>query len=197
MEYQNEHQRHMAILEAAMPYIAPKNRHAIELFLQADTFAQLVQKGSGHDLKAAESDTHTDFQPNPQDMLVTIGQFLTPKESDIVQTILNFINAQKLFQNYSDFVHTQSATASSDLSASAVPNNNANAGNPFSLIFQLINGLGSLGRSLGAINESRDSSQQNIMKDFLLSQLNPEQKATFEQFQNIMYNENKEHYESI
>lgn len=191
MEYKNEHQRHMAILEAAMPYIAPQNRHAIELFLQADTFAQLVQNGSGSDLEAAENREQTDFQPNLQDMLLNIKQFLTPKESDMVQTILNVINAQKLFQNYSDFVHAQSATVSSsdtsDLSASAIPHN---ISSPFQLIFQLVNGLGSFGRGFGVVNGSSEPSEQNMMKDFLLSQLSPDQKATFEQLQNIMYNEN-------
>lgn len=191
MDYKNEHQRHMAILEAAMPYLAPGNRHAIEVFLQADTFARLVQNGSENDLEAAENSKHSHFQANPQDMLIHIQQYLTPKESDIVQTMLNFINAQKLFQNYSDFIRTQDMTADTEhtpeLSASALPHN---INNPFQLIFQLINGLGSLGRGFSSFAGNNDPSQQNLMKDFLFSQLNPEQKATFEQLQNIMYNEN-------
>lgn len=51
----------------------------------------------------------------------------------------------------------------------------------------MINGLGSLGRGLNA--SSNNASQGNLLQDFLLSQLNPEQKMTFEQLRNIMYNE--------
>jgi hypothetical protein len=151
MEYKNEHQRQMAILEAASPYVTPANRHAIELLLQADSLVQLAQHRGGNDLEAAENkEQSAPFQPNPQEMLLNIQRFLTPMEAEVVQTILNFMNAQKLFQNYSEFVRTHSDSV---------------------------------------MAAGTDSSQQNMLQAFLLSQLNPEQKATFEQLQNIMYNE--------
>ena len=105
MEYKNEHQRRMAILEASLPYVSPGNRHAFELLLQADSLIQLANHAGDSDLEAAEdTGDAVPFRPNPQEMLLNIQKFLTPRESDIVQTILNFMNAQKLFQNYSDFV---------------------------------------------------------------------------------------------
>ena len=145
MEYQNNRQRHLAILEAAMPYVAPESRHAIQMLLQTESLIHLAQQGtdsSDYALEAAEDSQSS--QNNVKDMLLHIQEYLTPRESDLVQTILNFMNAGTLFQNYREF----------------------------------------------ARRHGRETpSQNNMMRDFLLSQLNPEQKATFEQLQNIMYNE--------
>ena len=187
MEYKNEHQRRMAILEASLPYVSPGNRHAFELLLQADSLIQLANHAGDSDLEAAEdTGDAVPFRPNPQEMLKKKKKFLTPRESDIVQTILNFMNAQKLFQNYSDFVHSQSGNTEENIGFSAASSSITT--NPLQMLFQLINGLGSMGRGLSAASGS-DSSQQNMLREFLFSQLNPEQKATFEQLQNIMYNE--------
>lgn len=144
MEYENNHQRQMAILEAAMPYVAPESRHAIQMLLQTESLIQLARQGgdSGYALEAAEH--NQSGQPNIKEMLLHIQEYLTPRESDLVQTILNFMNAGTLFQNYREFAQMH-------------------------------------GRETPA--------QNNMMRDFLMSQLNPEQKATFEQMQNIMYNE--------
>ncbi len=99
MEYKNEHQRRMAILEASLPYVSPGNRHAFELLLQADSLIQLANHAGDSDLEAAEdTGDAVPFRPNPQEMLLNIQKFLTPRESDIVQTILNFMNAQKFTQ---------------------------------------------------------------------------------------------------
>ncbi len=187
MEYKNEHQRQMAILEAAIPYVAPENRHAIELLLQADSFVQLARHNGVSDLEAAEENGgNAPFEPNPQEMLLNIQKFLTPRESDVVQTILNFMNAQKLFQNYSEFINAQEGSSGGNAGPSSVFSNNAF--NPMQILFQMINGIGSLGRGFSAASSESGQAQQDLLKDFLLSQLNPEQKATFEQLQNIMYN---------
>ena len=144
MEYENNHQRQMAILEAPMPYVAPESRHAIQMLLQTESLVQLARQGgdSGYALEAAEN--NQSGQPNMKEMLLHIQEYLTPRESDLVQTILNFMNAGTLFQSYREFAQMH-------------------------------------GRETPA--------QNNMMRDFLMSQLNPEQKATFEQMQNIMYND--------
>lgn len=186
MEYKNEHQRQIAILEAAMPYVAPNNRYAIQLLLQADTFINLARYGGENDLEAAEAGSEAvPFHPNPQEMLLNIQKFLTPREADIVQTLLNFMNARKLFQNYTEFVREKTGE---DLGVSEFPSPSfSNSSSPLQILFQLINGLGSLGRGLNS--PSGNAAQNNLLQDFLLSQLNPEQKTTFEQLKNIMYNE--------
>lgn len=58
------------------------------------------------------------------------------------------------------------------------------------MLFQLINGLGALGNGFSNSPQANsNNNQNNLLRDFLISQLNPEQKATFEQLQNIMYND--------
>lgn len=192
MEYKNEHQRQMAILEAALPYVTPSSRHGIQLLLQADSFIQLARQDvndfeQNYNLEAAEADSEqSPTQPDPQGLLLHIQEFLTPRESDMVQTVLNFMNANKLLQNYNTFIRSQSSDKEDDpeLATASFASNT----NPIHMLFQLINGLGAFGN--GFVNSvSQNRNQNNLLKDFLMSQLNPEQKATFEQLQNIMYNE--------
>lgn len=197
MKYKNEHQRQMAILEAALPYVTPNSRHGIQLLLQADTFIQLArQEPDDYSLEAAETSPNTNessARPDLQGLLIHIQEFLTPRESDIVQTILNFMNANKLLQNYNTFMRTHTASfegddenAAHDFAAASTTNN----ANPMQMLFQLINGLGALGNGFsGSGGQSQNPMQNSMLKEFLMSQLNPEQKATFEQLQNIMYNE--------
>ena len=42
MEYHNEQERYIAILEASLPYVAPQSRHAIQLLLQSHSLVHLV-----------------------------------------------------------------------------------------------------------------------------------------------------------
>ena len=143
MEYRNEHQRQMAILEAALPYVAPNSRHAIQIFLQADSLVSLARNeapdaGGDYALEAAESQAANaaGYGNNLQEMLLQVQEHLTPGESEIVQTLLNFMNAGRLLRRYREF------------------NQNANA--------------------------------NTSLRDFLIAQLGPEQKASFEQLQNII-----------
>lgn len=191
MEYKNEHQRQMAILDAALPYVTPGSRHAIRLFLQADSLIHLARQDGPTEedfsLEAAGLDAvPAEPQSRTQEMLQHIQEFLTPREADIVQTLLNFMNAGKLLQNYRDFVSLQSSQASGSPELSSA-SSERNVNNPFQLLFQMINGLGSLsGNFVGSQREN--NTQNTLLKDFLMSQLPPEQKNTFEQMQNIIYN---------
>ena len=146
MEYQNEHQRQKAILEAALPYVAPNSRHAIRMLLQVDSLVALarndVPDGAGeYTLEAAEhSGAGSERRVNNvQEMLLQIQEHLTPRESEMVQMVLNFMNTGRLLRRYREFNRNEAANTS--------------------------------------------------LRDFLISQLNPEQKASFEQLQSIMYNE--------
>ncbi len=188
MEYQNEHQRQMAILEAALPYVEPVSRHAIQILLQTDTLIHLASQhvpDTSYSLEAAEADGQGETQNRTQQMLHSIRQYLTPRESDMVQTIQNFLSAHNLFQNYREFIRSQEDGAEAELSAAST----GGMVNPLQMLFQLINGLGALGSSFGGLSSGEEQSNQNkLLRDFLLSQLSAEQKATFEQIQNIMYN---------
>ena len=73
----------------------------------------------------------------------------------------------------------------SDLSAASM----SAVSSPLQTLLGLINNLGAFGNVFSGRPSGTDSkTNNNMFMDFLISQLNPEQKATFEQFRNIMYN---------
>lgn len=152
-----DHNRHMAMLKAALPYVMPESRRAIEIMLQADALIHTArrQNDEPYSLEAADIslDNHPaapPFTPNPETMLQSIREYCTPKEADLIQTILNVLQANRLFRGYREF---QKSHPAADLTAAG------------------------------------SSSPSSQLMEFLLSQLAPEQKSTFEQFQQIMYNE--------
>ena len=50
MPIQNEHERHIEMLKAALPYVPPENRHAMEIILQADSLVNLAMQPPSADL---------------------------------------------------------------------------------------------------------------------------------------------------
>lgn len=162
----SEHKRHMSILRAAIPYVMPESRRAIEILLQADTLintARNYSENMDHPLEAAEfyeNGTETPlqtsaeaFQPDPENMLLHIQEFCSPKESDLIQTMLNFIRAGKLYRGYQEFQKAHPQPKQNDLEAASTGGNT------------------------------------NQLLEFLLSRLNPEQKTILEQMRQVMYNE--------
>lgn len=163
MPITSEHNRHMAMLRAAIPYVMPQSRQAIEMLLQADALintARGLSRGNDYPLESAEFhdnpeefQTHGNVQPDPENMLLHIQEYCSPRESDLIQTALNFIRAGKLFRGYQEFQQSH------PLMQAGEPAGNFPTGN------------------------------KNQLMEFLLSRLNPEQKTIFEQMQQIMYNE--------
>lgn len=162
MQVPPEHNRQMAMLRAALPYVMPESRRAIEVMLQADALihtARGMQEQEDYGLSAAEFSPEGEekhpapFKPDPENMLQCIREYCTPREADFIQTILNVLQANRLFRNYREFQKTHPANGHGELSAAQTGGTNSQ------------------------------------LMEFLLSQLAPEQKSTFEQFQRIMYNE--------
>ncbi len=162
----SEHNRHMAMLRAAIPYVMPQSRHAIEVLLQADALVNTARgfsTESGFSLESAELHDNLDgfqthnsaqnFNPDPENMLLHIQEYCSPRESDLIQTALNFIRAGKLFRGYQEFQRTHPL------------------------------------KQTGEASGSYGQGNHNQLMEFLLSRLNPEQKTIFEQMQQIMYNE--------
>lgn len=145
----------MSMLRAALPYTAGDRRQALEILLQADALISTARKAPGNDLEAC------DMEANPEEMLLHMQEYCTPRESDFIQMILNFLQAGHLFQNYREFL-TSHQQSSSDMEAAGY---NSGPSNPLQILLQMIGGLGGSG---------------NLM-EFLLTQLPPEQKQLFEQ----------------
>ena len=178
MPTQNERERHIAMLKAALPYVAPENRHAMEIILQANSLVSLAMQPQSADISinSIDGEESAGFMPDPEAMLMNIREYCTKRESETIQVLLNFIHADKLFKSYREFTSSHP-----DMLEAAEINNNAT---PLSILFQLINGLGSLS---GNFNKDAPSGK-NFMMEFLMSQLSAEQKTTLQQLQGIMGN---------
>lgn len=156
----SEHNRHMAMLRAAIPYVMPQSRQALEMLLQADALVNTARgftREGDYPLESAElredSDAAGNFNPDPENMLLHIQEYCSPRESDMIQTALNFIRADKLFRGYQEFQQSHPLT------------------------------------QMGEVSGGHMAGNSNQLMEFLLSRLNPEQKTIFEQIRQIMYNE--------
>ena len=154
MEFSNEHQRRLAMLKAALPYVPPQNKKAMEIILQADNLLCLASEVSSNDddmtLRAAQADIPA-APAVYEKLLLNIKDYCTPAESEIVRMLLNFLHADELFKNYRDFTKNHSAMQTEEYS---------------------------------------ENDNQNFMMEFLMSQLTPKHRTTFEQVTNIMNNKN-------
>lgn len=158
-----ERERRISMLRAALPYTAGHQRHALDLLLQADTLINTVRGGTANDLEACEAEAQ------PEEMLLHMQEFCTPRESDMVQMALNFIKAGHLFRNYREFVASHASSGmSEDLQAAGIE---SSMSNPLQMLFQLLGGLGGIGSTNG----------NTQMVEFLLTQLSPDQRQLFEQ----------------
>lgn len=161
MEFSNEHQRRLAMLKAALPYVPPQNKKAMEIILQADNLLCLASEVSSNDddmtLRAAQADTPA-TPAVYEKLLLNIKDYCTPAESEIVRMLLNFLHADELFKNYRDFTKNHYAMQT---------------------------------------EEYNENDNQNFTMEFLMSQLSPKQRTTFEQVTNIMNNKNNKGDEQV
>ncbi len=112
MEFSNEHQRRLAMLKAALPYVPPQNKKAMEIILQADNLISLATEVSTNDddmtLRAAQADAPA-TPAVYEKLLLNIKDYCTPVESEVVRMLLNFLHADELFKNYRDFTKNHTA----------------------------------------------------------------------------------------
>lgn len=158
-----ERDRRMAMLRAAQPYTSGRQRYALDLVLQANALLSTARGGMAGDLEACETTAR------PEEMLMHMQEFCTPREADLVQMILNFIKADHLFQNYRDFMAQQGPDENPDLHAAGFSSPSAN---PLQMLLQLLGGFGGMGSS-------------NHLMEFLITQLSPEQQQLFEQLKSF------------
>lgn len=163
----SERERRMAMLRAALPYTSGRQRYALDLLLQTDTLINVARRENVNDLEACETEA------KPEEMLLHMQEYCTPRESDLIQMILNFIKAGHLFQNYRDFVANRSSDdTSGELHAAGTGSSSVN---PLQMLFQLLGGLGGISGTGGS----------NQMMEFLFTQLSPEQRQLFEQLRSF------------
>ncbi len=126
--------RKLDMLRAAMPYAAPEFRKSMQVILQAEELARYIHEDNEAEVRACNLETARDTVG----MMESIRCFCSKPEQDMIDMILNFMRAKKMYQAYRMF-----AAASKD-------------GN------------------------------DNLMNDFLMSQLSSEQKDMFGQMSSMM-----------
>ncbi len=105
----NERERRMAMLRAALPYTTGSRHHALEMLLQANTLYHIASHPpEENDLEACGMDVR------PEEMLMQIQEYCTPREADFIQMILNFRKARHLFQSYREFMSTHNNSSQSN-----------------------------------------------------------------------------------
>ena len=107
------------LLKAALPYVPPHNKKAMEIILQADNLISLATEVSQNDdemtLRAAQAEAAS-TPAVYEKLLLNIKDYCTPAESEVVRMLLNFLHADELFKNYRDFAKTHSAVKSEEYS---------------------------------------------------------------------------------
>lgn len=156
------------IFKAAMPHVQPQAQTGMNVLLKAnelmETIEELTHPG---ELSAMEinEENHT-----PEDLLLSIKEVCTPRENEMVDMMLNFFKARKIYTAYQDY-------GSQVLQAAQVnQNQNQTRGrNPFNM-----------GNLFGMGANGFNSANSPTMMDMIMSLLSPEQRNMFEMMNMMM-----------
>ena len=98
-ENQNSSYHHVVdLMNAALPFINQKSKTTMEVFIKAGELMDSFSASSSPDLQACDiSETPTDYEG----LLLGLQEVSTPKESELINTLLNYFKAQKLYRTYS------------------------------------------------------------------------------------------------
>lgn len=144
------------LLDAALPYVNGNAKHSMELIRKAgDLITCLSSSSQSSDLSACDLDT-AHQTINMEGLLENLQKVGNPQEKDFIHMILNFIKARNLYTSYQTFQQTH--PVSEDRLSAASCNGHS-------------------------IPNNRNNI--NMILEFLLSQLTPEQQKNFEMIQTL------------
>ena len=136
------------IFKAALPYTMPQMQSGMNVLLKANDLMSTVQEmNNPGELQSMDLNSE---QRDPEMLLTSIRSACLPGEVEMVDTLLNFIRARKIFNAYQCYNQNILQTAEMDK------------------------------------NKRSDGDNQNGLMNFLMSQLSPEQRSTFEMFNMVM-----------
>lgn len=136
------------IFKAALPHVAPQVQSGMNVVLKANELMSTVQ-----DMSSPGELSAMDINNEPKDpelLLTSIRGACYPQEAEMIDNMLNFLRARKIFSAYQSYNQNVLQTAEMDK------------------------------------NKKNNGGNHNGMMDFLLSQLGPEQRSTFEMFNMVM-----------
>lgn len=154
---QNETTAHLVeLLDAAIPYVNGNTKHSMELIRKAGDFMSCLSSSpQPSELSACDLDTGN--QPiDMEGLLENLHKVCNSQEKDFIHMILNFIKARNLYTSYQTFQQNH-PTSEDTLSAA----------------------------SLNGHSTQNNHSNMNMILEFLLSQLTPEQQRNFEMIQSL------------
>lgn len=144
------------LLDAALPYVNGNAKHSMELIRKASDFMTCFSSSQSSELSAC--DFNTGCQPiDMEGLLENLHKVSNAQEKDFIHMILNFIKARNLYTSYQTFQQTH-PTSEDTLSAA----------------------------SFGGNSAKNNRNNMNMILEFLLSQLTPEQQKNFEMIQNLL-----------
>lgn len=159
------------LMRAALPYMKPQVQKSIEIISKADELMAAIDSPEPEEGLSAASLGNAAF--DLEAMLSQIRSIGTPKEQEQIDTLLNFMKMQKLLQGYRTFLNAKqksehasgnfsSGGSSSGASAKSQGDNHAPEGSNL----------------FGSSNDT--------LMEFLMSQLSPDQKSSFDSM-NMMF----------
>ena len=94
----NSKYKHIAdLMQAAIPYVNTGQKARMELLIKASEFVDSFQVTQSSELSACDISNETvDYEA----LLQSLQSVCNPKELELVNTILNFIKTQKIYQTY-------------------------------------------------------------------------------------------------
>lgn len=188
------------ILKVAMPHVHPRAQGGMNVLLKANDLMTTIEHG-GQDGEISAMELN-EWTPEPEELLLSIKQVANPAENEIVDMMLNFFKVRKLYSAYQTYSDTV-------LEAQGISKGNGgyrrNNMNPFASLFGMNQATNqrnhqnrNQNRNANAARNTSDSSntmnaagskngQMPNFFNFLMSQMSPEQKQTFDML-NMMMN---------
>lgn len=153
------------LMRAALPYMKPQVQKSIEIISKADELMAAIDSPEPEEGLSAASLGNAAF--DLEAMLSQIRSIGTPKEQEQIDTLLNFMKMQKLLQGYRTFLNAKqkSEHASGNFSGASAKSQGGNHAPEGSNLF---------------------GSSNDTLMEFLMSQLSPDQKSSFDSM-NMMF----------
>ncbi len=136
------------IFKAALPYVGPQVQGGMNVILKANDLMNTFQ-----DMNVPGELSAMGLNNEPKDpelLLTSIRGACLPREAEMIDNMLNFIKARKIFNAYQSYNQNILQAAETDK------------------------------------NKKNSGDNNNGLLDFLMTQLSPEQRSTFEMFNMVM-----------
>lgn len=92
--------RQIDMLKAAMPYTAPHLRKPMQVYIQANELVDYIHSEENeNELEACDTGSVGDIEG----MMEHIRPFCNKRECELVDMVLNFFRAQKMYQCYRNY----------------------------------------------------------------------------------------------